>query len=106
MTVAISPWELYPRQWGQYLQVKRLRMDEMELEDFMSQWSVTKEELALICECSIGTVYHWFTEGSSRRNPESWHKRRLAECHRELRRMHDEPPRFRQIYDQIRQRSK
>ena len=80
---------------------KQNGMDEMTLEQFLAEWQVNREELAIICECSLVTVNHWFSEGSSHREPTLHHRRRLADAHRELLRMKHEPSRFRQIYNNI-----
>lgn len=75
-------------------------MDEMSLEEFLAHWDVDRKELALICECSVSTVDHWFMQGKSRRHPDQGHCRRLADVHRELSRMQMEPSRF-EVYRTI-----
>jgi hypothetical protein len=100
MSTSLTPELLYPRQWKEYLR-RKLSMDEMTLEQFLVEWQVSRQDLAIICECSLITVNHWFSEGSSHREPNLHHRRRLADAHRELLRMKHEPFRFRQIYDNI-----
>lgn len=97
----MNPEFLYPKQWREYLQRKQNGTDEMTLEQFLAQWQVSRLSLAIVCECSIDTVNHWFSEGSSHREPNQHHRRRLADAHRELLRMKHEPFRFRQIYHNI-----
>jgi len=53
----------------------------MELEAFLNSWNVTREELAFICDCSLTTVNHWFSQGEHRRVPSEGHKQRLAIAH-------------------------
>ena len=102
---AICPGQTFPREWKLYLWVKRRKMDEMSLEEFLKHWDVNRHELAIICECSKVTVDFWFAP-SSPRQPTQKHLRRLAEAHRELTRMCQEPARFRQIYQAIEERSR
>jgi len=54
---------------------------QMEPEEFMACWEVSYADLARICRCSIDTVKHWFTAGTSHREPTEEHKRRLAMAH-------------------------
>jgi len=35
----------------------------MEVQEFVKRWQVSREELAFICDCSLTTVNHWFSEG-------------------------------------------
>jgi len=53
----------------------------MELDEFLNHWDVSREELAFICECSLTTVNHWFSQGVDRRIPNDTHKQRLALAH-------------------------
>lgn len=53
----------------------------MDLEAFLSIWDVSREELAFICDCSLTTVNHWFSQGEYRRMPSDGHKQRLALAH-------------------------
>jgi hypothetical protein len=55
----------------------------VELEQFLSFWSVNNAELAQICECSISTVERWFfsPENQNYRQPTEKHKQLLAEAH-------------------------
>jgi hypothetical protein len=73
----------------------------MTLEQFLAQWQVSRLSLAIVCECSIDTVNHWFSEGSSHREPNQHHRRRLAEAHRELLRMRKSSSRSQQVYDNV-----
>lgn len=54
---------------------------QMELEEFLKHWDVTREEIAYICDCSLTTVNHWFSQGEHRRVPNEKHKQRLAIAH-------------------------
>lgn len=78
----------------------------MSLDDFLAHWDVSRPDLAAICECSVGTVNHWFMKGPSRRELEPHHRRRLADAHRELIRMQLqeslEASRYRDLYKSIR----
>ena len=95
MTTPANPKLLYPRQWNQFLGMKKAHIDEMSLEDFLAHWQVSRQDLATICECSIATVNHWFSESKSRRYPSLSHRRRLADAHKELSRMQAESNRLR-----------
>jgi hypothetical protein len=53
----------------------------MELNEFLKHWDVSREDVAFICECSLTTVNHWFSQGSDRRTPSDRHKQRLALAH-------------------------
>ena len=53
----------------------------MELEEFLNLWDVSREELAFICDCSVTTVNHWFSQGEHRRVPTQKHKQKLALAH-------------------------
>lgn len=100
---ALTPCVCFPRRWKEFIGSKK-EMDEMSLEDFLSHWNISREDLAVICECSIDTVAHWFVRGKSRRKPESHHRRRLADAHRELMRMKLEASlesRYKGIYNKI-----
>ena len=54
---------------------------EMNLETFLTTWNVSREELAFICDCSLTTVNHWFSQGEHRRLPSEGHRQRLAIAH-------------------------
>ncbi|MBD2101010.1 helix-turn-helix domain-containing protein [Leptolyngbya sp. FACHB-261] len=51
----------------------------MQPQDFYLKWSVTHEEMARICRCSISTVDRWFLQGRNRRVAEPIYTYRLAE---------------------------
>lgn len=53
----------------------------MELDEFLNNWDISREELAFICDCSLTTVNHWFSQGEHRRTPSDKHKQRLALAH-------------------------
>lgn len=53
----------------------------MELEEFLRLWDVSREELAYICDCSVTTVNHWFSQGEHRRFPGEKHQQKLALAH-------------------------
>jgi hypothetical protein len=73
----------------------------MTLEQFLAYWQVSRLSLAIISECSMDTVNHWFSEGSSHREPNQHHRRRLAEAHRELLRMTRSSSAKRKVYDNV-----
>lgn len=58
-----------------------LQNERMELDEFLKNWDVSREELAFICDCSLTTVNHWFSQGEHRRIPGEKHKQRLALAH-------------------------
>ena len=62
-----------------YLQF--LKDERMEPDEFLKNWDVSREELAFICDCSLTTVNHWFSQGEHRRTPSEKHKQRLALAH-------------------------
>ncbi|MBD1847341.1 hypothetical protein H6F89_28825 [Cyanobacteria bacterium FACHB-63] len=71
-----------PRHWNAlnaYLQP--LGDKQMEIDEFLKNWDVSREELAFICDCSLTTVNHWFSQGEHRRIPTDKHKQRLALTH-------------------------
>ncbi|MEP0868104.1 hypothetical protein NDI37_27080, partial [Funiculus sociatus GB2-A5] len=41
----------------------------MELNEFLKHWDVSREDVAFICECSLTTINHWFSQGSDRTTP-------------------------------------
>lgn len=53
----------------------------MELEEFLAHWDVSREDLAIVCDCSLTTVNHWFSQGVDRRKPSARHKQRMALAH-------------------------
>jgi hypothetical protein len=53
----------------------------MELDEFLKNWDISREELAFICDCSLTTVNHWFSQGEHRRVPTDKHRQRLALAH-------------------------
>jgi hypothetical protein len=55
----------------------------LELDDFLSFWDVTNQELADICECSLSTVERWFLNPNSpnQRDLSEEYKQRLALAH-------------------------
>jgi hypothetical protein len=80
----MNPECLYPKRWKEYIKRKQNGMDEMTLEQFLAKWQVSRQDLAILCECSIDTVNHWFSDGLSHREPNRHHRMRLAEADREL----------------------
>jgi len=71
----------------------------MELEAFLNSWNVTREELAFICDCSLTTVNHWFSQGEHRRVPSEGHKQRLAIAHHIWIAVETEPSYLRKLRD-------
>ena len=101
----MNPEKLYPEQWREYIKRKQNGTDEMTLEQFLAHWQVSRLSLAIISECSMDTVNHWFSEGLSHREPNQHHRRRLAEAHRELLRMTRYSSAKRKVYDNVPNRS-
>lgn len=62
-----------------YLQ--SLKDERMEPDEFLKNWDVSREELAFICDCSLTTINHWFSQGEHRRTPSEKHKQMLALTH-------------------------
>lgn len=80
--MALAPRSPTRRHWKAleaYLQP--VQGEQMEVEEFLEIWSVSREELAFICDCSVTTVHHWFSQGEHRRVPTEKHKQRLALAH-------------------------
>lgn len=80
--MAIAPRLPTHRHWialNSYLQP--LKEEPMELDEFLNSWDVSREELAFICDCSLTTVNHWFSQGEHRRIPSERHKQRLGMAH-------------------------
>jgi len=97
----MNPEKLYPEQWREYIKQKQNGTNEMTLEQFLAHWQVSRLSLAIISECSMDTVNHWFSESSSHREPNQHHRRRLAEAHRELLRMTRYSSAKRKVYDNV-----
>jgi hypothetical protein len=82
LTKAIAPQSPTHWHWSvlrAYLQ--SLKNERMEPDEFLKNWDVSREELAFICECSLTTINHWFSQGEHRRTPSEKHKQRLALAH-------------------------
>jgi hypothetical protein len=79
----------------------------MEVEEFLDIWNVSREELAFICDCSVTTVNHWFSQGEHRRVPTEKHKQRLALAHHIWITVETEPENLRvlrEMYDKKRRK--
>lgn len=88
--------------------LKPIYEQQMELEEFLKHWNVTREELAFICDCSLTTVNHWFSQGEHRRIPSTKHKQRLAMAHHIWVTVETEPDylqKLREMYSIYRRRS-
>ena len=80
--MALAPRPPTHRHWDAlkaYLQP--LDDKQMELDEFLKNWDISREELAFICDCSLTTVNHWFSQGEHRRVPTDKHRQRLALAH-------------------------
>ncbi|MEH2041865.1 hypothetical protein [Nostoc sp.] len=80
----------------------------MELDEFLRHWDVSREELAFICDCSLTTVNHWFSQGVDQRIPSEKHKQRLALAHHIWTAIQTEPEylqKLRDVYHQKRRRN-
>lgn len=107
MAMSIAPKTPAQRHWdalNAYLQpIEQL----MELNEFLKHWDVSREELAFICDCSLTTVNHWFSQGVDRRTPSEKHKQRLALAHHIWTTIETEPEylqKLREMYNQKPQR--
>ena len=82
LAMPLAPRNPTRRHWRAleaYLQP--IQDDRMEIEEFLKLWEVSREELAFICDCSVTTVNHWFSQGEHQRVPTEKHKQRLALAH-------------------------
>jgi hypothetical protein len=80
----------------------------MDLDEFLKNWDVTREELAFICDCSLTTVNHWFSQGIDRRRPSDKHRQRLALAHHIWTTIETEPQylqKLREMYKQKHRRT-
>ncbi|MCY7323717.1 MAG: hypothetical protein LH660_18420 [Phormidesmis sp. CAN_BIN36] len=80
--MALAPRTPTHRHWKAleaYLQP--VKGEQMEVEEFLETWNVSREELAFICDCSVTTVNHWFSQGEHQRIPTEKHRQRLALAH-------------------------
>ena len=80
----------------------------MALEEFLQFWNVSREELAYICDCSLTTVNHWFSQGEHRRMPSEKHEQRLALAHHIWTTVETEPEylqKLREMYHRNRRRA-
>lgn len=80
----------------------------MELDEFLKFWDVSREELASICDCSLTTVHHWFSQGEHRRVLSDQHKQRLALAHYIWTAVAAEPEQLRalrKMYDPMKRRA-
>ncbi len=50
----------------------------MTPQQFISKWSTTHEEIALVCNRSVSNVHFWFVRGRNYRRPTSADLRHLA----------------------------
>jgi hypothetical protein len=76
----------------------------MELDEFLRHWDVSREELAFICDCSLTTANHWFSQGIDRRTPSEKHKQRLALVHHIWTAIDTEPEYLQKLRDMYRQK--
>lgn len=76
----------------------------MEIEAFLEIWAVSREELAFICDCSVTTVNHWFSQGEHRRVPTDKHKQRLALAHHIWTSVETEPAHLRVLREMYHQK--
>lgn len=76
----------------------------MELDEFLRHWDVSREELAFICDCSLTTVNHWFSQGIDRRTPSEKHKQRLALVHHIWTAIDTEPEYLQKLREMYRQK--
>jgi hypothetical protein len=108
--MAIAPKTPSQRHWialNAYLQFAQGSL--MELDEFLKHWDVSREELATICDCSLTTVNHWFSQAANQRIPSEKHKQRLALAHHIWVTIETEPEylqKLRQMYHQKQRRRK
>ena len=106
--MALAPRSPTRRHWSAleaYLQP--VQGERMEVEKFLDIWNVSREELAFICDCSVTTVNHWFSQGEHRRVPTKKHKQRLALAHHIWITVETEPENLRvlrEMYDKKRRK--
>jgi hypothetical protein len=93
------------RHWDAFnAYLKPLNEHLMELDEFLRHWDVSREELAFICDCSLTTVNHWFSQGIDRRTPSEKHKQRLALVHHIWTAINTEPEYLQKLRDMYRQK--
>lgn len=54
----------------------------MTPQEFLTHWDVRRVDLAAICDCSATTVFRWFSEGESYKEPTLLQKKRLGFVHK------------------------
>ena len=103
----IAPLRPSHRHWSAletYLQP--LQNERMELDEFLNNWDVSREEIAFICDCSLTTVNHWFSQGEHRRIPTNRHKQRLALAHHIWVTVESEPDYLQTLREMYRKKSR
>lgn len=80
--MALAPRPPTHRHWSAFnAYFQPLDDEQMELDEFLRNWDVSREEIAFICDCSLTTVNHWFSQGEHRRVLTDKHRQRLALAH-------------------------
>jgi len=108
--MALAPRTPTHRHWKAleaYLQP--VQGEQMEVEEFLDTWNVSREELAFICDCSVTTVNHWFSQGEHQRVPTEKHRQRLALAHHIWTTVETEPEYLqvlREMYNKKRRKNK
>lgn len=104
MAMGIAPKIPTQRHWDAFNAYLKPLNDLMELEEFLRHWEVSREELAFICDCSLTTVNHWFSQGVDRRIPSQKHKQRLALVHHIWTAIDTEPEYLQKLREMYRQK--
>ncbi len=66
------------RHWQLLQQIDNALLNPRE---FLTYWEITHRDFARICQCSLSTVDHWFSEGCRHQEPTVSHKTRLRFIH-------------------------
>lgn len=105
--MAIAPQPPTQRHWSAFKAYLQLfGSEQMDLNEFLNQWDVSREELAFICDCSLTPVNHWFSQGEHRRIPTDKHKQRLALAHHIWVTTESEPEYLQTLRQMYRQKSR
>lgn len=72
-------------------------LKQLNPQEFLQKWSVSRKDLADLCDCSLSTVNHWFSKGGAEKI-ELKYLRRLAEVDCIWSSLENCPPHLKEIY--------
>jgi len=102
MLAPVAPKRPGREQWEALAHYNRLHC--MTPEEFLQHWDVTHAELADIVGKTPGHVAHWFTKGTSRKEPSPDDLRRLSEVHHIWMGYETEPSHLRELWSRKKRR--